>query len=74
VEVAAGDGGLREALRTRPRSVKIAYALWLVGVAVIVSWWTLTLEPPEFPWQAVVIVGGLASLIALVLRSRTARR
>lgn len=66
----SAPGGLSQALRTRPRDVKVAYFILLIGVALQVGWWVIVLQPANFPWQPVTAVIGLAAVLILIVRSR----
>jgi hypothetical protein len=68
--LAARHGGLRDALRTQPRDVNVAYLMVLIGVTLVVGSWVVYLEPDNFPWQPVSAVIGLTALVAIFVRSR----
>jgi hypothetical protein len=58
----------------KPDAYRAAFVLILLGVTVLVSWWTVFLQPDDFPWLAVSAALGLTALGLLIARSRVTRR
>jgi hypothetical protein len=62
----ARDSALRLPQGQRAEAFRPAFAMLLLGVTVLTAWWTILLEPRDFPWLAVSAALGLTALALLM--------